>query len=172
VPDLDGAIAWATRCPGAQTGAVEVRPIWTIVREQGVTVGRETMKSGIQKQAAFYRAYLIDDRSLIPLTIALATIVGLWLPVGLASAVGPQAAQLAAAVVHPRLHCQNDRRRCGGRGWHARLSKRRAGAVFSRETSIGRFATIGAKGAKPAGGDGVRDARPEHFFCGPRLPRG
>jgi hypothetical protein len=29
-PDLDGAIAWAARCPGAQTGAVEVRPIWAM----------------------------------------------------------------------------------------------------------------------------------------------
>jgi hypothetical protein len=27
-PDLDGAISWAARCPGAQTGAIEVRPIW------------------------------------------------------------------------------------------------------------------------------------------------
>ncbi len=27
-PDLDGAIAWAARCPGAQHGAIEVRPIW------------------------------------------------------------------------------------------------------------------------------------------------
>ncbi len=27
-PDLDGAIAWAARCPGAQRGAIEVRPIW------------------------------------------------------------------------------------------------------------------------------------------------
>jgi len=26
-PDLDGAIAWAARCPGAATGAIEVRPI-------------------------------------------------------------------------------------------------------------------------------------------------
>jgi hypothetical protein len=26
-PDLDAAIAWAARCPGAQTGAMEVRPI-------------------------------------------------------------------------------------------------------------------------------------------------
>ncbi len=26
-PDLDGAIAWAARCPGAQFGAIEVRPI-------------------------------------------------------------------------------------------------------------------------------------------------
>ncbi len=27
-PDLDAAIGWAARCPGAQTGAIEVRPIW------------------------------------------------------------------------------------------------------------------------------------------------
>ncbi len=27
-PDLDQAIAWAARCPGAQDGAIEVRPIW------------------------------------------------------------------------------------------------------------------------------------------------
>ena len=29
-PDLDQAIAWAARCPGAQTGAIEVRPIWAM----------------------------------------------------------------------------------------------------------------------------------------------
>jgi hypothetical protein len=28
VPDLDAALAWAARCPGASHGAVEVRPIW------------------------------------------------------------------------------------------------------------------------------------------------
>ena len=27
-PDLDQAISWAARCPAAQHGAVEVRPIW------------------------------------------------------------------------------------------------------------------------------------------------
>ena len=27
-PDLDAAIAWAARCPGAGTGTLEVRPIW------------------------------------------------------------------------------------------------------------------------------------------------
>jgi hypothetical protein len=27
-PDLDAAISWAARCPGAQHGAVEVRPIY------------------------------------------------------------------------------------------------------------------------------------------------
>jgi hypothetical protein len=26
--DLDAAIAWAAKCPGAQTGVMEVRPIW------------------------------------------------------------------------------------------------------------------------------------------------
>ena len=27
-PDLDAAIAWAARCPGARNGTIEVRPIW------------------------------------------------------------------------------------------------------------------------------------------------
>lgn len=27
-PDHDSAISWAARCPGAQYGAIEVRPIW------------------------------------------------------------------------------------------------------------------------------------------------
>ena len=26
--DLDAAIDWAARCPGAASGAVEVRPLW------------------------------------------------------------------------------------------------------------------------------------------------
>ena len=28
VADLDAAISWAARCPGASHGAIEVRPIW------------------------------------------------------------------------------------------------------------------------------------------------
>lgn len=28
VPDMDAAISWAARCPGAGTGTMEVRPIW------------------------------------------------------------------------------------------------------------------------------------------------
>lgn len=28
VPDLDAAISWAARCPGASHGVIEVRPIW------------------------------------------------------------------------------------------------------------------------------------------------
>lgn len=27
-PDIDAAIGWAARCPGASTGTVEVRPVW------------------------------------------------------------------------------------------------------------------------------------------------
>jgi hypothetical protein len=30
VPDLDAALHWAARCPGAAHGAVEVRPIWAM----------------------------------------------------------------------------------------------------------------------------------------------
>ena len=51
----------------------------------------EVMMDEIGKHAEFYRGYLIDDRKLVPLTIALATFVALWLLVYLASAVGPQA---------------------------------------------------------------------------------
>jgi hypothetical protein len=28
-PNLDAAISWASRCPGADHGAVEVRPLWS-----------------------------------------------------------------------------------------------------------------------------------------------
>jgi hypothetical protein len=30
VPDIDAALAWAARCPGASQGIVEVRPIWAM----------------------------------------------------------------------------------------------------------------------------------------------
>jgi hypothetical protein len=30
VPDMDSALSWATRCPGASSGTIEVRPIWTM----------------------------------------------------------------------------------------------------------------------------------------------
>jgi hypothetical protein len=30
VPDLDTAIKWAARCPGASNGTMEVRPVWTM----------------------------------------------------------------------------------------------------------------------------------------------
>lgn len=29
-PDLDSALAWAARCPGASHGTIEVRPIWSM----------------------------------------------------------------------------------------------------------------------------------------------
>ena len=28
VPDLDAALSWAAKCPGASMGTMEVRPIW------------------------------------------------------------------------------------------------------------------------------------------------
>jgi hypothetical protein len=30
VPDLDQALSWAARCPGASHGVVEVRPVWSM----------------------------------------------------------------------------------------------------------------------------------------------
>lgn len=30
VPDLDAALSWAARCPGASQGAMEVRPVWAM----------------------------------------------------------------------------------------------------------------------------------------------
>lgn len=33
VPDLDAAIAWAEKCPGAQYGAVEIRPSAIVFRD-------------------------------------------------------------------------------------------------------------------------------------------
>ncbi len=30
VPDLDAALSWAARCPGARYGTIEVRPIWVM----------------------------------------------------------------------------------------------------------------------------------------------
>lgn len=30
VPDLDAALSWAARCPGASHGTIEVRPVWTV----------------------------------------------------------------------------------------------------------------------------------------------
>jgi hypothetical protein len=29
-PDLDAALTWAARCPGAAHGAIEVRPLWVM----------------------------------------------------------------------------------------------------------------------------------------------
>jgi hypothetical protein len=37
VPDLDTAISWAARCPGASHGVVEVRPIWEMAGSSSAT---------------------------------------------------------------------------------------------------------------------------------------
>ena len=58
--------------------------------------------NGIEKQAAFYRGYLIDDRSLAPLTTALAAVVSLWLLVYLVSGVvgAPAKSVMAERATH------------------------------------------------------------------------
>ena len=30
VPDLDAALSWAAKCPGANFGTIEVRPLWAM----------------------------------------------------------------------------------------------------------------------------------------------
>jgi hypothetical protein len=45
--------------------------------------------NGVERHAEFYRGYLIDDRSLIPLKRGLASIVVLWLIICLVAAVCP-----------------------------------------------------------------------------------
>jgi hypothetical protein len=66
----------------------------------------EAVMDGIGKHAAFYRAYLPHDRSLIPVAVALGAIVALWLSLYLISAEQhPQFAQKearAAAVLVSR----------------------------------------------------------------------
>ncbi len=58
--------------------------------------------NGIEKHAKYYRAYLPHDRSLIPLTIGLATIVAFWLFLYLVSAVDPQPkSRLDQWAAHP-----------------------------------------------------------------------
>lgn len=49
--------------------------------------------NGYEKHAEYYRAYLTEERSLIPLTVVLATIVAVWLLVYLVAAVGPAPSQ-------------------------------------------------------------------------------
>ncbi len=39
VPDLDAALAWAERCPAAQYGVIEVRPVGTYVADGQWTAG-------------------------------------------------------------------------------------------------------------------------------------
>jgi hypothetical protein len=53
--------------------------------------------NGIEKQAAFYRGYLPDDRSLVPLTVLLSTTLALWLLVYLVAAVAEPRQDAGAA---------------------------------------------------------------------------
>jgi hypothetical protein len=55
--------------------------------------------NGIARQAAFYRSYLPDDRSLLPLTILLSTAVAVWLLVYLVGVVADTAQGTVAARV-------------------------------------------------------------------------
>jgi hypothetical protein len=37
VPDLDTALSWAARCPGASRGTIEVRPVWEMQAQAAQT---------------------------------------------------------------------------------------------------------------------------------------
>ena len=50
----------------------------------------------IGKQAAFYRAYLPHDRSLLPTAVALCAVITIWLFIYLVSVIGPQQEQRTA----------------------------------------------------------------------------
>ena len=60
------------------------------------------MKCGIEIDAAFYRGYLIDDRSRTPLTVALATAIALWSLVYLVGCFAPLAKPPAAEAAAQR----------------------------------------------------------------------
>jgi hypothetical protein len=61
------------------------------------------VKSEIEQHAAFYRGYLIDDRSLAPLTVGWVAIVALWFLVYLIGCIGPLMSQ-AAGFAAQRSH--------------------------------------------------------------------
>ena len=62
----------------------------------------ELAMNRIGKHAGFYRGYLTDDRSLMPLTVVLAIGVALWLLFYLVSLVGP--APKAPSALAPPAH--------------------------------------------------------------------
>ena len=79
-----------------------------VMREQGSDQSSEGSfpMNGIGKQAAFYRGYLPDDRSLVPLTVLLSMTLALWLLVYLVAGVveadqDAGARQVACGQVHP-----------------------------------------------------------------------
>ena len=59
---------------------------------------------GIEKHAAFYRAYQPADRSFFPVAVVLATLIALWLLVYLVSAVGPQPRPTTAHAAYTISH--------------------------------------------------------------------
>ncbi len=64
VPDLDAALSWAARCPGASHGVVEVRPIWADVavsamRRRGrPSIARETAEAVARRSYGKLVAFL------------------------------------------------------------------------------------------------------------------
>lgn len=58
-----------------------------------------TAMNGLEKQAAFYRAYLADERSAAPVAVVLAIGLALWLLFYLISLVGPYDERRAAQAV-------------------------------------------------------------------------
>src|SRR3981189_119637 len=51
VPDLDAALSWAARCPGASHGVVEVRPIWAMSPGRRRCRGKATARlAGLRKR--------------------------------------------------------------------------------------------------------------------------
>ena len=79
--------------------------------------------NGIEKQAAFYRGYLPDDRSLVALTVLLSTTVALWLLVYLMDVAGDA------------LHAESST--CPGSA--ARVARAWNGKVFTDRPERGAF---------------------------------
>ena len=58
VPDLDAAISWAARCPAANHGAVEVRPVWDMrARHSAMTVHEGGARARSVADAVARRSY-------------------------------------------------------------------------------------------------------------------
>jgi hypothetical protein len=59
----------------------------------------EIVMNRLEKHAGFYRGYLTDDRSLVPLTIVLVTTVAVWLLVYIVGGAGPAPQMQMAARI-------------------------------------------------------------------------
>ena len=55
----------------------------------------------VEKQARYYKGYLADERSLIPVTILLANAVAIWLLAYLVSSVGDPSQTQTSLSPHP-----------------------------------------------------------------------